>query len=99
MRKVLEAAIKVGQMLVESCSVPGVSPPLAALADWGETVNAVVVSGLGFLGADLLQAASPFPLELKDGLTLEQVRAVAWLRGRIELLQEVEAARLPGDDT
>lgn len=98
MRQVLEAAIQVGETLVGACSEPGMDMPLNDLADWGETVSAVVVSGLGDLGADLLKAASPFPLELADGLTLEQARAVAWLRGRIELLQEIEAAHLPGDE-
>ena len=98
MRQVLEAAIKVGETLVGACSVPGMDMPLGGLADWGETVSAVVVSGLGDLGTDLLKAASPFPLELKDGITLEQARAVAWLRGRIELLQEIGVAHLPGDD-
>ena len=98
MRQVLEASIKAGETLVEACSVPGQDMPHRGLADWCGTVNDVVVSGLGALGADLLQAGSPFSLELKDGLTLEQARAVAWLRGRIELLQEVGAAHLPGDD-
>ena len=98
MRQVLEASIKAGETLVEACSIPGQDMPHRGLADWCGTVNAVVLSGLGSLGADLLQAASSFPLELKDGLTLEQARAVAWLRGRIELLREAGAAHLPGDD-
>ena len=58
-----------------------------------------------FVGWDWDGESRPIPglsvgplVELKDGLTLEQARTVAWLRGRIELLQEIAAAHLPGDE-
>lgn len=98
MRQALEAAINVGENLIEACSVPGAILPLSAVADWCATASAIVVNGLGFLGSDLLQAASPFPLEMKEGLSLEQARTVAWLEGRVEILKEIASAHLPGDN-